>query len=421
MCNETLQNTFANLGTQPICETYLTIDQINQKEIFYPLNVFFCKKCLLVQLVESISPKEIFKEYAYFSSHSKGWLKHVKTYAKMIIEKLNLTSNSLVVEIGSNDGYLLQFFSEKSIPVLGIEPASNIAQVALSKGISTLSTFFNKETVKDIIIKNGKADLIIGNNILAQVPKIVDFVEDLKNLLSPSGVMTIEFHHLLNLINKNQFDTISHERFSYLSLFVVEKLFSSKQLKIFDVEEIPTHGGSLRIYACHAEDKSKSVNSRVHDLKIKEISHGLTKIDTYKAFDERVKETKRKILHLFIKLKQQKKSIAGYGAHAEAHTLLNYCGITTDFLEYTVDRNPIKHGKFIAGVHIPIFKPEKISIEKPEFIVILPWNIKMEIMKQMKNIEKWDGQFIVLIPTLQLYNADGSKTSLKNFKQEPQK
>ena len=280
----------------------MTPEEINQKETFYPLKVFFCKKCLLVQLVESISPETIYKKYSYFSSHSKGWLKHVEKYVDMIIRRLDLTSKDFIVEVGSNDGYLLQFFSEKKIPVLGVEPAGNVAKEALSKGIPTLVNFFNSETSKEIVAKNGKADLIIGNNILAQVPDIDGFVESLKNLLAPSGVMTFEFHYLLNLINKNQFDTISHERYSYLSFIVVEKLFLSHELKIFDVEEYLTHGGSLRIYVCHNSDNSKSVIDRVDALKFKEISQGLTKIETYISFDEKVKATKRKILNFFIKI-----------------------------------------------------------------------------------------------------------------------
>jgi hypothetical protein len=418
VCGEPLKNTFANLGTQPICETYLDANEINQKEIFYPLHVYFCKKCLLVQLAESIPPEQLFSEYAYFSSHSKGWLKHVRYYSDMIIEKLNLTSQSFVVEVGSNDGYLLQFLAEKKIPVLGIDPASNVAAEAISKGIPTLINFFNKQISKKIIMKNGKADLIIGNNILAQVPNLHGFVEGLKDLLHPSGIITLEFHHLMNLINKNQFDTISHERFSYLSFFIVEKLFSLHNLTIFDVEEYSTHGGSLRIFVRHGYDKSKPITSKVRDLKLKEVSNGLTKFETYISFEEKVKETKRAILQLFIMLKQKKKLIAGYGAHAEAHTILNYCGINSDFIEYTVDRNPHKQGKYIAGVHLPIFDPETISKTKPEYIVVLPWNIKEEIMKQMKHIGQWNGKFIVLIPRIRLYNANSTELSIEKIKKE---
>ena len=414
ICNEPLKHTFANLGTQPICETYLTDIEINQKETFYPLHVFFCEKCFLVQLKESVSPEIIFNNYSYFSSHSKGWMKHVKAYSEIIIEKLNLTSKSLVVEVGSNDGYLLKFFSEKNIHVLGVDPAVNVAKEAISNGIPTLITFFNEESSKKIRLSHGKANLIIGNNILAQVPDLVGFIKGLKNLLHPLGIITFEFHHLLNLMNNNQFDTISHERFSYFSFFVVEKLLLSHNLTIFDVEEFPTHGGSLRVYVRHTADQSKSITSRVNELKIKEISNGLLKIQTYISFEENVKETKRKILHLFIKLRQKKKLIAGYGAHAEAHTLLNYCGITPDFLDYTVDRNFNKQGKFMAGVHIPIYHPEKISEMKPEYIVILPWNIKKEIMQQMKHIGSWNGKFIVLNPDVKLYDSTGSELKNKN-------
>jgi len=411
LCNEPLESTFANLGTQPICEKYLTVEEKYQKETFYPLHVYFCKKCLLVQLRESATPEEIFKNYAYFSSHSKGWLKHIEVYTNKIIKKFNLNSETKIVEIGSNDGYLLQYFLEKKIPVLGIEPAVNVAKEALKKGVPTLITFFNEETSKEILKKNGKADLIIGNNILAQVPDINGFVKGLKNLLKPTGIITIEFHHLLNLVKKNQFDTISHERFFYLSFFIVEKLFSNHRLKIFDVEEFSTHGGSLRIYACHTNDKSKFLTSSVQELKLKEISNGMKKVSTYISYGDKVKETKRDILNLFLNKKQKKKLIVGYGAHAEAHTLLNYCGISTDFLDYTVDRNPYKQGKFIAGVHIPIVNPEIISKSKPDYVVVLPWNIKMEIIKQMNYIKAWNGKFIVLIPEVKVYDSDGSEFS----------
>jgi SAM-dependent methyltransferase len=416
-CDEILQITFANLGTQPICETYLTSDEITKKEIFYPLHVYICKKCLLVQLADSVSPEELFREYSYFSSHSRGWINHIKSFSEIIIEKLKLSSQSNVVEVGSNDGYLLKFFLEKKIPVLGIEAAENVAREAIAKGIPTLIEFFNEETSKKIIQKNGKSDLIIGNNILAQVPKLHDFIENLKKLLKPKGIMTFEFHHLLNLINDNQFDTISHERFSYLSFFIIEKLFLSHDLIIYDVEEYPTHGGSLRIYVRHKSDNSKPVTSKIEILKDKEISNGLTKLETYLLFEEKVKDTKRKILKLLINLKQKKKSIVGYGAHSEAHTLLNYCGITSDFLDFTVDRNPIKQKKYIAGVHIPIFNPEEISNTKPDYVIVLPWNIKEEIMKQMQYISQWNGKFIVFIPEINMYNADRSEISIRNMKE----
>ena len=415
ICNEPLTTTFADLGTQPICETYLTAEEINQKELFYPLHVYLCKNCLLVQLKETVPPEDLFKKYAYFSSSSKGWLNHINAYAELIIKKMNLNSESKVLEIGSNDGYLLKFFSEKNIPVLGIDPAENVAKEAISSGIPTLISFFDEEKSKKVLASYGKADLIIGNNILAQVPDLNDFIRGLKNILHPSGIMTFEFHHLLNLINKNQFDTICHERFSYLSFFVVEKVLLSNNLTVFDLEEFSTHGGSLRIYVRHTSDRSKPVTSRVEDLRIKEISNGLKKIETYISFEENVKETKRNILSLFIKLKQKKKLIAGYGAHAEAHTLLNYCGVNSDFIDYTVDRNIDKQGKFLAGVHIPIYHPEKIIKMKPEYVVILPWNIKKEIMEQMKDIGSWDGKFIVLNPEVKLYSATGVEFQMNNI------
>jgi 2-polyprenyl-3-methyl-5-hydroxy-6-metoxy-1,4-benzoquinol methylase len=417
-CNAPLKHTFADLGLQPICEHYPGSDQLNRMEPFYPLHVYFCDRCFLVQLEESIAPQEIFSEYAYFSSSSKGWMKHVETYAEMIVKKLSLSNDSQVVEIGSNDGYLLQFFALRNIPVLGVEPATNVAEEAFRKGVPTITKFFGKETSKELIEQNRHADLLIGNNILAQVPDINDFVEGLKILLKPSGVITMEFHHLMNLIDKNQFDTISHERFSHLSLFAVEKIFASHGLTIFDVEELSTHGGSLRIYARNTEDTSKSVTLNVNKLREKEKSHGLTEVEKYLSFSEKVKETKRNILDLLIKLKRNKKSIVGYGAHAEAHTFLNYCGITSDFLEYVVDRNPAKQGRFLAGVHIPIYHPDKISETKPDYVLILTWNIKEEIISQMSFIGNWGGQFIVSIPRIKLFNADGDETSMEAIIQE---
>jgi len=406
-CGESLEYTFADLGMQPLCENYLKQEQLTQMESFYPLHVYFCVNCFLVQLEESISPQEIYKEYAYFSSHSRGWMRHIEQYASMIIDKLELNEKSQVVEIASNDGYLLQFFSQKNIPVLGIEPATNVAQEAITKNIPTLVDFFDCTTATKLATQGKRADLLIGNNILAQVPDINGFVEGLKILLKPRGVVTMEFHHLLNLIERNQFDTISHERFSYLSFFVVENIFTSHGLTIFDVEEYPTHGGSLRIYARHTEDLSKPVASSVQIMRQKEKKYGLSEIDKYLSFAEGVIETKISILDTFIKLKRRNESIVGYGAHAEAHTLLNYCGIQKDFLDYTVDRNPAKQGKFIAGVHIPILHPDRIQETKPNKIIVLPWNIKTEIMSQMSHISSWGGQFIVLIPRVTLYSADG--------------
>jgi SAM-dependent methyltransferase len=394
---------------QPTCENYLKPEQLKQMEPFYPLHVYFCANCFLVQLEESITPQEIYSEYEYFSSHSKGWMKHIEQYVSKIVQKLELTTNSRVVEIGSNDGYLLQFFIQRNIPVQGVDPAVNVAQEAISKGVPTLVRFFGSDTSNELASQNFHADLLIGNNILAQVPDLHGFITALKTLLKPSGVITMEFHHLLNLINKNQFDTISHERFSYLSFFVVENLVSSHGLTIFDIEEYPTHGGSLRIYARHSDDQTKPVMPSVEEMREREKAEGLTEINKYLTFAEKVKETKRSILDLLITIKRKKESIVGYGAHAEAHTLLNYCSIRSDFLDYTVDRNPYKQGKFIAGVRLPIFSPDKIQETKPHFVLVLPWNIKHEIMNQMSQIGNWGGKFIVFIPEVKLYNSEGTE------------
>ena len=413
-CNAPLKHTFADLGLQPLSENYLKPEQLNQMEPFYPLHVFFCESCFLVQLEESVTPQQIFNEYAYFSSSSKGWIKHVEAYAKMAVDRFGLGDNSQVVEIGSNDGYLLRFFALRGIPVLGVEPGANVAKEAVKIGIPTVIEFFGRETSKKLLKQNKQADLLVGNNILAQVPDINGFVEGLKTLLKPLGVITLEFHHLLNLIDKNQFDTISHERYSYFSFLVVEKLLSSYDLTVFDVEELPTHGGSLRIYARHAEDVSKPVTPNVDKIRKREIDAGLSKTEKYLVFYEKVKEARRSILKLLINLKNNHKSIVGYGAHAEAHTLLNYCCIRSDFLDYTVDRNPLKQGKFIAGVRIPIFHPKKIEETKPDYVVILPWNIKNELMHQLSQIGSWGGQFILLIPETKLYNAEGVEISYEN-------
>lgn len=408
-CGEPLHYTFVDLGVQPLCESYLLPDQLNRMEPFYPIHVYVCSNCFLVQLEESIAPQEIYREYAYFSSHSKGWLKHAESYAEMITKKLGLNDRSQVVEIGCNDGYLLQYFAQRKIPVLGIEPASNVAEEAIKKGIPTITKFFNKETSNQLVNQNKQADLLIGNNIIAQVPDLNGFLGALKILLKPSGVITLEFHHLMRLMDNNQFDTISHERYSYFSFLVIEKALASNGLTIFDVDEIPTHGGSLRVYVRHSENHYIPVTARTNEMRAREKANGLTEIEKYVSFAEKVKETKRNILEILIKIKRTQKSVVGYGAHAEAHTLLNYCGIRSDFLDYTVDRNPVKQGKVLAGTHIPIFHPDKVKDTRPEYILILTWNIKGEIMNQMSHISEWGGRFIVPIPRVTVYNAKGTE------------
>jgi SAM-dependent methyltransferase len=402
-CGKELQSTFVDLGMSPLCESYVDQGQLNQMEPFYPLHVYVCQNCYLVQLEEYVKPEDIFTEYAYFSSYSDSWLKHAHDYTEMIVERLKLGRNSLVVEVASNDGYLLQYFIKKGIPALGIEPAINVAEVALQKGIPTRVEFFGVESARTLKSEGYSPDLIIGNNVLAQVPDLNDFVAGLKELLNPSGVITLEFPHLMRLMAENQFDTIYHEHFSYFSLISAEKIFSAHDLVLFDVEELPTHGGSLRIYACHREDMSKYVSERVIALRGREELAGFTRIEHYTHFAEQVKETKRKLLELLIKLKDNNKKIAGYGAPGKGNTLLNYCGIREDFLDYTVDRNPYKQGKFLPGTHIPIYAPEKINETRPDFLLVLPWNFKDEIMQQMAYILDWGAQFIVPIPEARIY------------------
>jgi 2-polyprenyl-3-methyl-5-hydroxy-6-metoxy-1,4-benzoquinol methylase len=376
-------------------------------EPFYPLHTYVCDNCFLVQLEEYVAPKEIFSEYAYFSSYSEAWLEHAKNYVAMITDKLELNESSQIVEVASNDGYLLQYFVQRRIPVLGVEPAANIAEVAIKKGIPTVVEFFGLKTARELATNKKHADLLIGNNVLAQVPNLNEFVESMKLLLKPTGVINMEFPHLMKLIDGNQFDTIYHEHFSYFSFITVEKVFAAHGLTIFDVEELPTHGGSLRIYGRNTEDTSKPVTPQVAKMRAREEAEGFTDLKTYFFFSEKVKETKRNLLDFLINLKRRKKSIVGYGAPGKGNTLLNYCGIRSDFLDYTVDRNPYKQGKFLPGTHIPILHPNKIEETKPDYVLILPWNIKEEIMNQLSYISNWNGRFIIPIPKVSLYDARG--------------
>ena len=402
-CGSTLKYTFVDLGVSPLANSYLTPQDLQSVEPFYPLHVFICEACYLVQLPQLQSPKYIFGDYAYFSSYSESWLNHAKEYATLMIERFGFDANSLVVEIASNDGYLLQYFQKKGIPVLGVEPARNVAKVAQEAGIPTITKFFGVQTASELSTEGKLADLMLGNNVLAHVPDLNDFVKGFKVLLKPQGVITIEFPHLMQLIEENQFDTIYHEHFSYFSLINVKKVFAKHGLTIFDVEELPTHGGSLRIYACHAEDTSKPVSERISDLLNREIDAGFTNLGFYQSFAERVKETKRNILDFMIKAKRQGKSIVGYGAPAKGNTLLNYCGIRTDFIDYTVDRSPHKQDRYLPGTHIAIKHPDEIGKTKPDYLLILPWNLKEEIMEQMSHIRNWGGQFVTLIPEVKIY------------------
>jgi C-methyltransferase./Methyltransferase domain./Hypothetical methyltransferase. len=392
---------FLSLGNSPLANLYLDESELHTTEAYYPLEVFVCDSCFLVQLEEYEAAERIFSAtYAYFSSYSESWLQHCKEYTDMIVDRFFLNKHSHVLEVASNDGYLLQYFKEYGIPVRGVEPAKNTAEVARKRGIPTDVTFFNSTYAKKLLEYDQQGDLIIGNNVLAHNPDLHDFVEGLNIALKPDGVITMEFPHLLRLMEKNQFDTIYHEHFSYFSFNVALTLFAKHDLEVFDVEEIPTHGGSLRIYAQHKEDIPKPRTQRVEKLLEKEATAGLFDVDTYYKFGENVKLTKRLLLQCLIHLKNSGKKIVGYGAPAKGNTLLNYCGIRTDFLDYTVDRNPAKQGKYLPGTHLPIMHPDVIKQHKPDYILILPWNIKDEIMQQLGYIREWGGRFIIPIPTV---------------------
>ena len=397
-CGSSLIHTFVDLGMSPLCESFLTAQQLNEMEPFYPLHTYVCEHCLLVQLQEYVCPEHIFTEYAYFSSYSDTWLQHAKAYTDMIVQRFKIGTQSQVVELASNDGYLLQYFVQKGIPVLGVEPAANVAQAAIKKGIPTVVKFFGTKTAQELSAERGKADLLLGNNVLAHVPDLNDFVAGMKIMLKREGFITMEFPHLMRLMDENQFDTIYHEHFSYFSFSTVEKVFAAHRLTIFDVEELPTHGGSLRIYARHSENTEEPVTRRVIDLRAREEAVGFMRLETYLCFAKKVEETKRNLLNFLIKAKWEGKSIAGYGAPGKGNTLLNYCGIRTDFIDYTVDRNPYKHGKYTPGTHIPIYDPDKINETRPDYILILPWNLKTEIMKQLAYVREWGAQFVVPIP-----------------------
>jgi len=402
-CGKELHQVFVDLGISPLANSYLMVDDLQKMEPHYPLCIYVCDECYLVQLPVFETPEGIFTDYAYFSSFSDSWLKHAKTYTEMMIERYGYNGNSFVIEIASNDGYLLQYFKEKSIPILGIEPAKNVAVAANEAGIPTLVKFFGTNTAKELAAEGKYADLIIGNNVLAHVPGLNDFVEGMKIVLKKDGVITMEFPHLMRLVVENQFDTMYHEHFSYFSFSTVEKVFASHGLTLFDVEELPTHGGSLRIYARHSVDDTKAVSERVVDLKSREEVLGMTKMEYYLDFGEKVKETKRRILDFLIKAKREGKSIVGYGAPAKGNTLLNYCGVRTDFFEYTLDRSPHKQGQYLPGTHIPIYHPDKVKESKPDYLVILPWNLKDEIMDQMSYIREWGGKFVTLIPEPEVF------------------
>ncbi len=402
-CGTDLRRTLVDLGMSPLCETYPSSADLNRGETYYPLHVYICEKCFLVQLDEYESPETIFGDYPYFSSYSDSWLKHCEHYCNKMISRLGLNGHSLVTEVASNDGYLLQYFVQQSVPVLGIEPAANVAKVAVEKGVPTLVRFFGTQLAEELAVEGRCADLVLGNNVLAQVPDLNDFVEGLKILLKPHGVLTLEFPHLLRLIEHNEFDTIYHEHFSYFSLLTTVRILEAHGLKVFDVEELSTHGGSLRVYACREEDPTHAIEASVQKVIGDEVEAGLAVMEGYDCFARRVKQTKVALLDFLLGAAREGKSVAGYGAPGKSATLLHYCGIGKDLIEYTVDRSPYKQGRFLPGTHIPIYHPDRIRETRPDYVVILPWNLKDEIMMQLQFIREWGGRFVVPIPKATVY------------------
>lgn len=401
-CHNELKYTFLDLGMSPLANSYILTNDTDKGQMTYPLHVKVCEKCWLVQLGEFESPQAIFSDYAYFSSYSSSWLAHAKKYADHMIEDYGINTSSQVVEIASNDGYLLQYFKEKEIPVLGIEPAKNVAEVAREKGISTISDFFGVALAKSLRKDGRKADLLIGNNVFAHVPDINDFVEGLRILLAEDGILTLEFPHLLNLIEKNQFDTIYHEHFSYISLLAAKKILASHGLRIFDVEELPTHGGSLRLYISHDTAISNPLSQHVEQILTRELESGLECIETYSGFSMKVRRIKYDLLSCLINMKRLGKKVVGYGAAAKGNTLLNYCGIGSEFLDYVVDKNPYKQNTLLPGSRIPVYAPDRLLEERPDSILILPWNIEEEIVREIKAYCSWPIQFVVPIPEVHI-------------------
>lgn len=402
-CNNTLTNTFIDLVNSPASNSFLTLEQLNEPETFFPLRVFTCDKCFLVQIDEYKQSEAIFNgDYVYFSSFSTSWLTHVKSYVELMTNRFGLNKDSQVIEIASNDGYLLQYFVEKNIPVLGIEPTENTAKVAIEKGVNTITRFFGTELANELSKNGTKADLFLGNNVLAHVPDIVDIVKGIKIILKPQGVVTIEFPHLMQLVDNNQFDTIYHEHFSYLSFYSVKQIFEAQGLEMFDVEEIPTHGGSLRIYAKHKEDNSKIVSENVSQLINKEIAKGINTLTYYEDFGQKVSKVKLDFLDFLIQQKRNNKKVAGYGAAAKGNTLLNFCGIKNDMIDFVVDRNPAKQNMFLPASHIPVYAEAALKVNKPDYIIIFPWNLKVEVIEQLSYAREWGAKFVIPIPYLEI-------------------
>ncbi len=401
-CGAGSQERVLALGNQPLANSYLSVENLEQDEPVFPLNLYVCPACMLAHIDVVATGEDIFSDYAYFSSYSTTWLEHAKRYVDMIAERRALGADSFVVEIASNDGYLLQYFKERGVPCLGVEPAANVAEAAREKGIDTLVAFWGTETAQRLASERGKADLILGNNVLAHTPDPNDLIAGIKAFLKPEGVVTMEFPHLYRLIEENQFDTIYHEHFSYFSAFVVEAMFARHGLTLFDAEELPTHGGSLRIFARHEENTALPHSERLHALLDKERTAGMHGLDYYRDFGRKVERVREDLLGFLNQAKAEGKSVAGYGAPAKGNTLLNYCKAGPDHIAYTLDRNPHKQGMYLPGSHIPIRAPEFASENKPDYLLILPWNLKDEIMEQMAHIRSWGGQFVVPIPKLEV-------------------
>lgn len=398
-CEAALNQTVVDLGMSPLCETYPSEAEFSRGETYYPLHVYVCERCWLVQLEEFESAESIFSDYAYFSSYSDSWLKHAENYCDKMSHRFGLGRNSFVVEVASNDGYLLQYFVNRDVPVLGIEPAGNVAKVAVEeKHVPTLVRFFGAQLARELVADGRDADLVLGNNVLAQVPDLNDFVEGLKILLKPEGLLTLEFPHVLKLIELNEFDTIYHEHFSYFSLLTTAKILDEHGLRVFDVEELKSHGGSLRVYACRTEALTHNLEPNVSRVIVEEEKAGLASIAGYESFARQLKETKFALVDFLLSAAKQGKQVVGYGAPGKSATLLHYCGIGKDLIAYTVDRSPYKQGRFLPGNHIPIYHPDKLRETKPDFVVILPWNLKDEIMGQLQFIREWGGRFVVPIP-----------------------
>jgi SAM-dependent methyltransferase len=402
-CGSSKLSTFLDLGMSPLCQTAPSKEDLARGEVYYPLHVFVCEKCFLVQLDVFESPENIFGHYLYFSSYSDSWLKHCEDYCEKMTKKLALNGQSFVVEVASNDGYLLQYFMKQGVPVLGVEPAKNVAKVASEKGIPTVAEFFGTKLAKELAVQRGGADLVLGNNVLAQVPDLNDFVEGLKILLKPEGVLTLEFPHLLRLMENNEFDTIYHEHFSYFSFHTTMRILEAHGLRVFDVEELGTHGGSIRVYACRAEASTHKVQPNMERLIEDEKRAGLDSVTGYQAFASQVRQTKFALMDFLLRAAREGKSVAGYGAPGKSATLLHYCGIGKDLIQYTVDRSPHKQGRFLPGSRIPIYHPDRIRETKPDFVIILPWNLKDEIIKQLEFIREWGGRFVVPIPKVAIY------------------